>query len=164
MTLVNPRFWAKVDKGGPMPDPETGVTTCCYQWLGSLVNQGYGCFWWQDRQFGSHQAAWLLAGNELPVHPLTLDHLCRNRACVRLDHLCVATKLMQEVNKGLNKNNTSGERGVTLCKQTGKWRVLIRYEGRLYSGGRYADLGDAKRVARTMRNQIFGPLVKQTPK
>ena len=40
---VQDRFWAKVDKDGPLPDPDTGIGTCCWLWLGSKGNErGYG--------------------------------------------------------------------------------------------------------------------------
>jgi hypothetical protein len=72
-------FWAKIDARG-----------VCWEWTGSKV-RGYGHFTYVDatgksRSMQAHRAAWMLL--HLPeLGSLTLDHLCRNKACVNPDHL-----------------------------------------------------------------------------
>jgi hypothetical protein len=41
-------------------------------------------------------------------------------------------------NRGKNKNNTSGIKGVTFCKCTGKWRAQIMVNGKTIKIGRFA--------------------------
>lgn len=73
--------------------------TGCLDWAGTLDQQGYGRTSSTMGGTGlAHRVAWLLAGRELPAAPLTLDHLCRNRACVNVDHLRVATPVEQVAN------------------------------------------------------------------
>lgn len=71
------RFWAKVEK-----------TEACWLWTGARGRAGYGHFWsTAARQMTTaHRFAYeLLVG---PIPPgLQIDHLCRNRRCVRPDHL-----------------------------------------------------------------------------
>jgi hypothetical protein len=70
------RFWPRVNRG---PD--------CWEWTGArLKNGGYGVFWDGRRNVKAHRWAYEhLVG---PIPPaLTIDHLCRNTACVRPDHL-----------------------------------------------------------------------------
>ena len=96
-----------------MPDRvKTGLSTCCWQWLAAKDTKGYGQFRMAHGMMRAHRQAWLLAGNELPEKPLSLDHICRNKLCVRVEHFRVATQSQQEFNKGLQSNNTSGVRGV----------------------------------------------------
>lgn len=71
---ANERFASLLDRSGD-----------CWVWQGRLDADGYGSFsvdgrtrrvhrWWYDLQVGIPRG-------------LELDHLCRNRACVRLTHL-----------------------------------------------------------------------------
>jgi hypothetical protein len=77
------RFWAKVDRenhpGG------------CWIWLGGTCN-GYGWFFVGSgrRQVYAHRWAWEDANGEIP-EGLEVDHLCRERRCVRPSHLDVVT-------------------------------------------------------------------------
>lgn len=153
MTSASERFWAKVDRDGPMPDPATGLTTCCYLWLGA-TSHGYGVVKWDGRQIGAHRTAWLLDGKQLPNRPLTLDHLCRNKACVRVSHLRVANQSQQQFNTDLYENNHSGVRGVDWDKKRGVWRVRVRHNYKSYFGGRFDDLSNAKAAYLALRELL----------
>ena len=70
------RFWAKV---GPIRYGE------CWQWT-AFTNKGYGVFWNGTRHMQAHRWAYENVIGPVP-DGLTLDHLCRNRACVNPWHL-----------------------------------------------------------------------------
>lgn len=71
------RFWAKVTRGTP---------TECWTWNGSK-RTGYGRFSITRRKaVPAHRFAYELLVGKVP-DGLTLDHLCRNRACVNPAHL-----------------------------------------------------------------------------
>jgi len=80
------RFDTKVRRDGPTPGhaPKLGP---CWEWQAAR-NRGYGVFRDESgRQVGAHRYAY---GREhgLSLHAFTeLDHLCRNRRCVRPSHL-----------------------------------------------------------------------------
>ena len=85
------RFWAQVDKNGPVPArrPELGP---CHIWTGPTQRNGYGRFGLGrrvDGQMLAHRYAFSLQA-ELGTDE-ELDHLCRNRSCVRSSHLEVVT-------------------------------------------------------------------------
>ncbi len=69
------RFWAKVNK-----------TDGCWLWTAFIHPSGYGMFWDGNAMVSTHRFAYgLLIG---PISKgLTLDHLCRVRACVNPAHL-----------------------------------------------------------------------------
>jgi hypothetical protein len=70
------RFWDLVEK-----------TDTCWTWIGSRNVSGYGKFWTDDgRTVRPHRWAYEQEVGPIPVG-LQLDHLCKNRACVRPDHL-----------------------------------------------------------------------------
>jgi hypothetical protein len=79
------RFWAKVNKAGPV-HPELGP---CWVWTAGLSG-GYGIFWLNGKQNHAYAVSWKWANGPVPPKR-ELDHLCRNRACVRPDHLEVTT-------------------------------------------------------------------------
>lgn len=84
------RFFAKVNKDGPIPEyaPHLGK---CWIWESSLTRQGYGKF-----QIGktakkiSHRYSYEIAHGEIPKG-MVLDHLCRVRKCVNPAHLEAVT-------------------------------------------------------------------------
>lgn len=83
------RFWSKVDKDGPVPDPRPDLGPC-WLWTDPPNGSGYGSFRIDGRTLGSHVAVVLLGGAEIPPEH-EVDHLCRVRLCVRPSHLEVVT-------------------------------------------------------------------------
>lgn len=71
-------FWAKVDVGHPLG---------CWLWTGGTSAHGYGIATAPHlRTKLAHRIAFILLCGEIPAG-MTLDHLCRIRACVNPDHL-----------------------------------------------------------------------------
>lgn len=69
------RFWSYVEK-----------TDDCWAWTGGKGPGGYGAFRFKGKQLRAHRYAYELEHGQVP-DGLVLDHLCRNRSCVRPDHL-----------------------------------------------------------------------------
>jgi HNH endonuclease len=69
------RFWSKVLIGDG-----------CWVWQGALTNPGYARVWAGDKMKQAHNLSYETLVGPIP-DGLELDHLCRNRACVRPDHL-----------------------------------------------------------------------------
>lgn len=78
MNGVERRFWAKV----AAPQTPDG----CMEWGASKDGKGYGKFYLNGHLVPAHRFAYELVIGPIP-EGLQLDHLCRNRACVRPDHL-----------------------------------------------------------------------------
>lgn len=77
---VEERFWAKVTTGAvPSRAPQLGP---CEQWIAYRNADGYGIF----ERVGAHLWAYRHFVGPVP-DGCELDHLCRNRGCVRIDHL-----------------------------------------------------------------------------
>lgn len=65
--------------------------TTCWEWDGSLDPSGYGIFFYSPfRRMLAHRLAVHLDGRDAAENE-SVDHLCRNRRCVRPDHLEVVT-------------------------------------------------------------------------
>lgn len=90
------------------------ATTGCWEWQRAITN-GYGVV--QDlrahRQTQAHRAVYELHHGPIP-EGMTLDHLCRNRACVNPNHL-------EPVSRGENVLRGEGHAAVnarkTHCKR-----------------------------------------------
>lgn len=68
-------------------------TAWCWVWLGPLMLGGrYGGISVQGKTKPAHKVAWESVNGPVP-EGLELDHLCRNRRCVRPDHLEPVTHL-----------------------------------------------------------------------
>lgn len=81
-----PRFWALVDKSGPVPEgrPELGP---CWIWRGVKNREGYGRFRLFDNvRIMAHRFAFEVQVGPMP-DGLEPDHLCRVRACVNPSHI-----------------------------------------------------------------------------
>lgn len=67
--------------GGIREDAETG----CWNWVHRLDDEGYAQTQFMGVNMKAHRAVYILFRGAIPAE--TLDHLCRNRACVNPEHL-----------------------------------------------------------------------------
>lgn len=79
------RFWAKVDKAGPIPEHAPGLGRC-WIWTSAVTGTGYGKFSYLSQTVIPHR--WIYERMVGPIpEGLTLDHLCRTRLCMNPNHL-----------------------------------------------------------------------------
>jgi hypothetical protein len=85
-TLIE-RFWAKVDKNGPIVLPELGP---CWIWTAWKTDEGYGYFSVGRQKARAHRFIYEREISPIPIG-YEVDHLCINPSCVRPDHLEAVT-------------------------------------------------------------------------
>jgi hypothetical protein len=136
------RFWSQVDKTGT-----------CWNWTGCTTRDGYGKIRYGGRAAGVHRVSYEMSGEVIP-EGMDVDHICRNRVCVRPDHLRLATRKENNENHGgAYKNSQSGVRGVT--RQKNRWRAQVRHNGKLISVGSYVNIEDAEAAVIAKRLELF---------
>lgn len=94
LTKNQDRFWSKVNKRGPFAFVN-GRYTRCWIWTTGKDSNGYGQFYINKQNRSAHVVAAEWKYGPLPKG-LEHDHLCRNRACVRPDHL---ERVTSQINK-----------------------------------------------------------------
>lgn len=138
------RFWSKVT-----------VSEGCWVWTGTLNRGGYGKFKFQGRMVLAHRHAYELTKGTIPKN-MVIDHLCHTKSCINPAHLrCVTVKQNSENRKQLNKNNSSGFRGVSYCTTTGKYVAAVRHNGKRINLGYFDSPEAAAEVASAKRDEVF---------
>lgn len=87
MTLED-KFWARVDRDGPM----AADGTRCWIWIGRKTGKGYGQFGFMGARAYAHRLSWEEANDRQIPSGLDIDHLCRRHECVSPLHLEPVTR------------------------------------------------------------------------
>ncbi|WP_105132627.1 HNH endonuclease [Burkholderia sp. BE12] len=110
---------------------------------GSLTN-GYIEIGVDGESYRAHRLAWLYVHGVWPVDQL--DHRDLMRSNNGINNLRTADNVQNNCNQKLRQTNTSGFKGVSYCKQTGRWVARIRYQGRKRHLGRFDAPAEAYEV------------------
>lgn len=141
-------------------DPATGIFT----WrvtrnrnaiAGSIAgtpDSGYIKIWIDCRQYRAHQLAWFYVHGEWVRE---IDHKNRIKSDTRLANLRPATRKHNSENRGLQRNNTSGVRGVTWNKKERKWSAQIRHNKRQMHLGWHGRFEDAVAARLSAEQRLF---------
>jgi hypothetical protein len=103
---------------------------------GRLDDSGYIRIYVDGVKYPAHRLIVLWMTGEFP--PQEVDHINGDRADNRWSNLRLATRSENMRNKGTYKTNTSGLRGVSFYKRTGKWKAQIQHEGKKIGLGYFA--------------------------
>lgn len=136
------RFWSKVEK-----------SEGCWEWTGSRNQRGYGVFGFRGSQVRAHRFIYELEVREIEPGKL-IDHICRNRGCVRPSHLRPVTHAENVQNQDGHRDGRSGRRGVAWHPSSGKWRAGAQVRGKYYHGGYFSNIEEAAEAARQLRLKV----------
>lgn len=98
---------------------------------GSLTKNGYWSITIDGKRYLEHRLVWLWHHGYLPTK--LIDHINGDPSDNRIENLREATYAENQQNRGKQKNNTSGYKGVT--KKGNRWMAQIRINGeKIYLG------------------------------
>jgi hypothetical protein len=107
VTRTETRFFKKVDIESNGPDG-------CWDWLGTPTNDGYGQIRIHRKTIRAHRFSYeYFCRMEIPKG-MMMDHICRNRLCVRPDHLRLATSRQNALENSTGKSALNSQK--THCK------------------------------------------------
>ena len=101
---VAERFWAKVDKAGPVVRAE--LDAC---WVWTAHTNRYGIFALHGRATRAHRVAFELANGAIP-DGLSVLHACDNPRCCNPSHLFLGTQLENVADREAKGRSARGER------------------------------------------------------
>ena len=107
-------------------------------------NAGYkmGTIW--NVKYLAHRIAWALYYGSWPDD--MIDHINLDKSDNRINNLRCADMAKNKHNMGITIANTSGYKGVSLCKHTGRWIAGIKHNGNYVWLGRHANPEEAHKA------------------
>lgn len=149
------RFWGKIELGPTCP----WLGTPCWLWTGFQPSDGYGRIHVGGRMVLAHrfsfELGWPMYQPWLDDSEFEIDHACRNRACVNYAHLHLVTNKQNQENRGTNRNNTSGVRGVSWCKRTNRWYGRVWDHGKTIRLGYFDTIAEAQAARIAAEDELF---------
>ena len=105
----------------------------------------------------THHVVWALVKGEWP---LQLDHEDRDKSNNRVGNLRPATQQQNMGNMGRPRHNTSGMKGVSFHKATGKWQAQISRNGQHVGLGVYVTKEEAATAYEAAAKEHFGEFAR----
>ena len=125
------------------------------QWKWHLSDGGYAKRNRLKGEVGSSMIRMHRVINKTPKNLFT-DHINGNKLDNRKCNLRNANKSLNGLNRGKNKNNTSGRTGVSWNKRRELWESYITYQRKKINLGIYADFEEALNVRKAAELKYFG--------
>jgi len=132
-----------------------GPETCIGDVAGSIGPQGYSLIRVLGKCRRVHRLIFLMHHGYLPD---MLDHIDRNPRNNRIENLRGCTNSQNQVNSNLQKNNTSGLRGVT--REGKKWRSKIKMDRKTRNLGLFSTKEEAHAAYCQKASELYGEFAR----
>ena len=96
---------------------------------GDLTASNYRYIMIAGKKHKEHRLVWLYHYGSFPVDDLVVDHIDADRSNNTFWNLRLCTPEQNKLNVGRSCRNTSGYKGVSYNKPTGKWKAKIQCDG-----------------------------------
>lgn len=124
---------------------------------GSLQNNGYLSTKINNKMYLNHRLIFLMHKGFLPE---ILDHIDGNPLNNDINNLRPATKNQNQHNRKINKNNTTGFKGVVFDKKLGKFYCRICIDGKRKAIGYYSTAKEASDAIFEERQKAHGEFAR----
>jgi hypothetical protein len=123
----------------------------------NINQEGYKRLQADGRQYKAHRLVFLWHHGYLPPE---VDHINCIRSDNRIENLRAADNKSNTKNALVYKNNTSGIKGVSWKKKSGKWYAYINSDGKRRHLGYFENLLDAAARVISTRKQLHGEFAR----
>lgn len=126
---------------------------------GTVTPSGYITIMIDRQPVLAHRVAWKMHFGCEPV--AMIDHIDGNKQNNRISNLRDVTHLQNGWNRSTRSWSGTGVKGVTFCKQTKKYRAVLRTGGKTICLGRYANIADARAAYLRAAEKAFGEFMRK---
>lgn len=102
----------------------------------------------------AHRVIWAMTYGNWPE--FVIDHINGDGSDNRIINLRKASRSQNDMNRGEQRNNTSGMRGVSFNKKSGTWRARVKVKGVEKSLGYFKIKSDAEHAMLKYMRENFG--------
>lgn len=128
---------------------------------GTISSDGYVLIGLNGNKYLANRLAYAVHNNiEISDLPRQIDHKDRNTQNNRPQNLRPATHSENICNTGIAKNNTSGFKGVSFKKQTGRWMAKIKIHGKQIHLGYFDTALEASLVRNKAAEKLHGEFAR----
>lgn len=127
---------------------------------GSLNPNGYWHIRYNGRAYRNHRLAWLYVYGKFPVG--IIDHINRDKSDNRIGNLRECSRSDNTNNCDKRVSNKSGFKGVSLDKNTGKYKAQITVNGKLKYLGLFSTPEEASMVYNSHAKEHHGKFYNDT--
>jgi hypothetical protein len=120
---------------------------------GSKNSRGYYNVGIKNKTFLLHRLVFLYHHGYMPQF---IDHIDGDKSNNKIENLRESTISQNSCNVKITKRNTSGIKGVSFNKKSGKWHSRCYYRGKRYDLGLHDDINDAEIAVKNFRENCVG--------
>lgn len=126
---------------------KSGSGRCVFKPAGVDLNTGYRRIVINGDSYQYHNILWNVVHGKIPKG-MTVDHIDRDPSNNSIKNLRLLNYSLQNCNKSMQSNNTSGVVGVNLADagRFGKWEASINVNGKKVRLGRFSTVEEAAKV------------------
>lgn len=114
----------------------------------------------EKRRWRAHRLIWAMHYDAEP--PDLIDHINGDPSDNRIENLRAATKAQNRANSVIGQDSTSGLKGVTRHKQTGKWQAGIMANGKRKHLGLFDSPSSAHAAYCSAAAELFGSFARNS--
>lgn len=133
-----------------------GKKTGCIGWAGKNKAE-YVLLRIDDRLYKAHHVAWVYVTGKWPVE---IDHRDLNGVNNKFRNLRECTRSQNQMNRGIQSNNTSGCKGISFSKSNKKWHAYIKINRKRIHIGMFKNIQDAKKAYSIAAKKYHGEFAR----